>query len=66
MTMTIDLNERMLKRAEKLSGISDGSKLLGMTLKRYIDGQALRKAAISAKEAAGEENPFWEDYDPKA
>jgi hypothetical protein len=66
MTATIELNEKLIKKAEKYSGINDESKLLQMTLKRYVDGQALRKAAQEAQQAANGENPFWDDYDPKA
>jgi hypothetical protein len=37
-----------------------------MTINHYIEGARLREAMMKAKEAIGDENPFWEGYDPKA
>jgi hypothetical protein len=66
MTATIELSDRTVKRAEKLSGIKDVQKLVKMTVNRYLQGASIREAALKAKEEIGNENPFWEDYDPKA
>lgn len=62
MTMTVDLNERMLKRAEKLSGISDGSKLVNMAIKSYITGEETWRDMVKLKDS----NCIIEGYDPKA
>jgi hypothetical protein len=66
MTATIELNDRTVKRAEKLSGINDVQKLVKMTVDRYLQGASIREAALKAKEEIGDENPFWDNYDPKA
>jgi hypothetical protein len=66
MTATIELNDRAVKRAEKLSGITDVQELVKMAINRYLKGQSIRAAALEAQKEIGDENPFWEDYDPKA
>jgi hypothetical protein len=66
MTTTIELNDRAVKRAEKLSGINDVQELVKMAINRYLRGASIREAAFKAQEEIGEENPFWDDYDPKA
>jgi predicted transcriptional regulator len=66
MTATIELSDRMVKRAKTLSGISDEQKLMRMTIAHYLEGAELRVAAARAKEATGGESPFWDGYDPKA
>jgi hypothetical protein len=66
MTATIEVNERLLKKAEKYSGITDESKLLQMVLKRYVKGVEFSAEMLKAKAAIGDENPFFDGYDPKA
>jgi hypothetical protein len=66
MIKTIDLDERLIRKAKKLSGIDDDKALLQMTVKSYIEGEEFARAALKTKKAIGDENPFWDDYDPKA
>jgi hypothetical protein len=66
MTATIKLNDRLINKAKKLSGITNEQDLVKMTITHYLEGAEIRVAAIRAKEATGSENPFWEGYDPKA
>ncbi|MDR3324608.1 MAG: type II toxin-antitoxin system VapB family antitoxin [Spirochaetaceae bacterium] len=66
MTATIELNDGLVTKAKKLSGIADDKDLVQMALKRYIEGTEFLRAAIRVKKEIGDENPFWEGYDPKA
>jgi hypothetical protein len=66
MTATIALNDRLVNRAKELSGINDTTELLEAAFQHFLKGAELREAAHKAVAAAGGENPFWEDYDPKA
>ncbi|MDR0909606.1 MAG: type II toxin-antitoxin system VapB family antitoxin [Spirochaetaceae bacterium] len=66
MTATIELNDRKWKRAQKLTGIDDAQKLVKVAVERYIRGAELRDAAHKALKTIGDENPFFEGYDPKA
>jgi hypothetical protein len=66
MTATIELNDRLISKAKKLSGITNEQDLVSMTITHYLEGAEIRVAAAKAKEAAWNENPFWDGYDPKA
>jgi hypothetical protein len=66
MTATIELDDHVVKHAEQLSGITDVQELVSMSVNRFISGAELVRAATRAKEVIGDENPFWEDYDPRA
>ncbi|MDR0909493.1 MAG: hypothetical protein LBM77_06970 [Spirochaetaceae bacterium] len=66
MTATIELSERTVKRAEKLSGINNVQELVKMTVDHYITGAKWREASIKAEKVIGDENPFFDGYDPKA
>jgi hypothetical protein len=65
MTATIELNDSLINRAKKLSGITNEQDLLRMMITHYLEGAEIRLAAAKAKEATGNENPFWDGYDPK-
>jgi predicted transcriptional regulator len=66
MTATIELNDRLVNKAKKLSCITNDQDLVTMTIAHYLEGAEIRVAAIKAKEASGDKNPFWDDYDPKS
>jgi hypothetical protein len=61
MTATIELNDRKVKRAEKLSGINDVQDLVKMAVDRYIHGEELFRGMMKLKDS-GIIDP---DYDPK-
>jgi hypothetical protein len=44
MTATIELNDRLLKKAEKLTGITDESKMLNEVLKTYINAEEFARS----------------------
>jgi Arc/MetJ family transcription regulator len=65
MTATIELDDLMVSKAKKLTGISDDKELVNMTIARVVKGQELVRAMIEdSKVIKG--NPFWDDYDPRA
>jgi hypothetical protein len=66
MKETIELNESLVSKAKRLSGIDNDQELLNMTIIHYIEGAEIREAAQKARAITGNENPFWEGYDPKA
>jgi hypothetical protein len=65
-TATIELNDRLINKAKKLSGITNEEDLVKMTISHYLQGAEIRAAAVKAKKAMGNENPFWDNYHPKA
>jgi hypothetical protein len=46
MTTTIELNDRLVKKAKKLTGINDDSKMLNKVLKTYINAEEVAAAMI--------------------
>jgi hypothetical protein len=66
MTATIELNDRLINKAKKLSGITNEQDLVKMTISHYLEGAEIKAAATKAKQAIGDENPFWDNYDPKS
>jgi hypothetical protein len=51
MTATIELDDRKVKQAEKLSGISDIQKLVKMAVDSYIHGEKVFQAMMKFKDA---------------
>jgi Arc/MetJ family transcription regulator len=65
MTATIELDDLMVSEAKELSGISDDKELVNMTIDNFVKGQKRLRSMIEARESI-KENPFWDDYDPRA
>jgi Arc/MetJ family transcription regulator len=61
MTATIELNDRLVKKAKKLSGINDDKQLVDMVFKRYVHGEEACRALMKLKDS----NIIDPDYDPK-
>jgi hypothetical protein len=61
MTATIELNDRLIKQAEKLSGIDDANAIMQIALQRYVKGEKLARSLTGFKDA----DSIWQDYDPK-
>jgi hypothetical protein len=46
MTATVELSERLVRKAEKLTGICDESKMLNEVLKTYINAEEFARAMV--------------------
>jgi hypothetical protein len=58
----MDLNERLVKKAKKLSSITDDKQLVDMALDSYIHGEEVFRAMMKFKDS----DIIDPDYDPKA
>jgi Arc/MetJ family transcription regulator len=61
MTATIELNDRLINKAKRLSGISDEKELVNMAIKSYIKGEETWRDMVKLKDS----NCVIEGYDPK-
>jgi hypothetical protein len=62
MTETIELKDRLVKKARNLSGINDDADLINMTLNRYIHAEETFRAMMKFKDS----DIIDETYNPKA
>jgi Arc/MetJ family transcription regulator len=51
MTTTLDLNERLVKKAQKLTGISEESKMLNEVLKTYVNAEEFAREMLPLQDS---------------
>jgi hypothetical protein len=56
MTATIELNERLVNKAKKLTGITEDSKMLNQVLKTYINAEEIAAGMLKYKDSG-----IWSD-----
>jgi Arc/MetJ family transcription regulator len=61
MTATIELNDRLIGKAKKLTGITENSKVVNEILRDYIRGKEFVAGMVKLKNSDG----LWPGYDPK-
>jgi Arc/MetJ family transcription regulator len=59
MTATIELNDRLLNKAKKLTGITEDSKVVNEILKDYIQGKEFVAGMVKLKDSDG----LWPEYE---
>jgi hypothetical protein len=65
MTATIELNDRLLKKAEKLTGITDSSVLVKEALNTLIRGREYEADLLQMQHSSQSKEILWPGYDPK-
>jgi hypothetical protein len=60
MTATIELNERLVTKAKKLTGITEDGKLLNQVLKRFVEGQEFAASMLPYKDSG-----IWDGVDKR-
>jgi len=65
MTATIELSDRLVKKAKRFSGISDFQQLMHKMLESYIDGTEYLNSLIHVSEKIDDTDSFGEGYDPR-
>jgi hypothetical protein len=60
MTATIELNDRLISKAKKLTGITEDSKLINQILKRFIEGQEFAASMLPYKDSG-----IWDGEDKR-
>jgi Arc/MetJ family transcription regulator len=66
LTTTINVDDDLVHSAEKLTGLTDMSELVTKLLTDYVEGEKVLRGMLKLKEDIGDENPFWDDDDPRA
>jgi hypothetical protein len=61
MTATIELNDRLVKKAEKLTGIDDESRMLNEVLKTYINAEEFARSMVPLQGSK-----IWDGEDKRA
>jgi hypothetical protein len=61
MMATIELNDRLVDKAKKLTGITEDSKVVNEVLRDYIRGKEFVAGMIKLKDSGG----LWPEDDPK-
>jgi hypothetical protein len=61
MTATIELNDRLVDKAKKLTGITENSKVMNEVLRDYIRGKEFVAGMVKLRDSDG----LWPGYDPK-
>jgi hypothetical protein len=51
MTATIELNDRLVNKAKKLTGITEDSKMLNKVLKTYINAEEIAAGMLKYKDS---------------